>query len=352
MRSSRLGALLLAALLTVAPGVTRAQTTEPGPRDLRQLVVSERLRTFALARGLATGGPDLGTALTLKQLLQRQGFYIDQSGWQPIAAEQALYPHLSYVPNLNGGATQERLEFQDLSFYLRDDLLARGGMAAGASYDGLVRYGWDAGRYAEFRGQLGGLYAPGPDLTATRGTISACSRNHLSGWRFLDLCVSHSEDHRDLQDTDRDAVVFGFGTLFERGRTRHELNLSLTRRRTGNSYRSLAEIGLDSVWRQSATRLSLELGAQTGAESDPAITAAGEIRWRLADRVVGLGLSLSRSPETTFLGETRRDHGVGLTGLVTVSDKLVLTAAYLRNRSSVGFFDDQQISVGATYRFH
>ena len=352
MRTSRLGALLLAALLTVAPGVTRAQTTEPGPRDLRQLVVSERLRTFALARGLATGGPDLGTALNLKQLLQRQGFYIDQSGWQPIATEQALYPHLSYVPNLNGGATQERLEFQDLSFYLRDDLLARGGMAAGASYDGLVRYGWDAGRYAEFRGQLGGLHAPGPDLTATRGMISVCSRNHLSGWRFLDLCVSHSEDHRDLQDTDRDAVEFGFGTLFERGRTRHELNLSLSRRQTGNTIAASPRSG----WTRSGGGLRPACRwswvRQTGRRERPAITAAGEIRWRLADRVVGLGLSLSRSPETTFLGETRRDHGVGLSGLVTVTDNLMLTAAYLRNRSSVGFFDDQQISVGATYRFH
>ena len=245
MRTSRLGAILLAALLACASGVALAQTTEPGPRDLRQLVVSERLRTFALARGLATGGLDLGTALNLKQLLRRQGFYIDQPGWQRIATEQALYPQLSYVPNLNGGATQARLEFQDLTFYLRDDLLARGGMTVGASYDGLVRYGWDAGRYAEFRGQLGGLHAPGPDLTATRGMLSVCSRNHMSGWRFLDLCVSHSEDHRNLQDTVRDAAEVSFSKLFERGQTRHELNLSLSRRQIEDNYRSLANIGLD-----------------------------------------------------------------------------------------------------------
>jgi hypothetical protein len=351
MRTRRLRAALLAALCLVAPGSLRAQAAEPGLRDLTQLVVSERLRTFALARGLAAGGPELGTALDLKQLLQRQGFYIDRPGWQRIAAEQALYPQLSYVPNLNGGATQERLEFQGLTFYLREDLLARGGLAAGASYDGLVRWGWDAGRHVEVRGQIGGLHAPGPDLTAITGTLAVCSRNHLSGWRFADLCVSHSQDHRALQDVVRDEAVATFGTLFERGLTRHALDLSLAHRQTGETDRNLATLGLDSGWQRSATRLSLELGAPAGAESGPAVAAAGEIRWRLADRVLGVGLSLSRSPDTMFLGEPRRDHGLGLTGLVAVTDDLVLTASYLRNRSTIDFFDDRQISVGFSYRF-
>ena len=134
MRIKRRFAALLLGVLALAPQTAGAQATNPSLRDLTQLVTSERLRTYALARGLAAGGPDLGTALDLKQLLRRQGFYMDETGWQRLAADQALYPQLSYVPNMNGGSPQESLEFRGLTFDLRDDLVARGGLAVGADW--------------------------------------------------------------------------------------------------------------------------------------------------------------------------------------------------------------------------
>ncbi|AWI85990.1 hypothetical protein CEW88_19705 (plasmid) [Alloyangia pacifica] len=302
-----------------------------------------------MARGLAAGGPDLGTALDLKQLLRRQGFYMDEAGWQRLAADQALYPQLSYVPNMNGGSPQESLEFRGLTFDLRDDLVARGGLAVGATYDGLLRYGWDSGRYLQLQAQLGGLYAPGPDLDRTRARLALCSRNHLTDWQFVDLCLSHYEDHRDLQDITRDEATVSVSTLFERSASRHEVGLSLSRRSDEDRLRSLAEVGLESVWAGSATRLSFEYGAPTGDETGALLTAAGEIRWPAAGQVVGLGLSLSRSPKTLFLGEDRRDDSLGVTGLLAIDGRLVLTAAYGRTWSTVNFFEDEVISFGVSY---
>ena len=351
MRIKRRFAALLLGVLTLGPQAAGAQTTNPSLRDLTQLVTSERLRTYALARGLAAGGPDLGTALDLKQLLRRQGFYMDETGWQRLAADQAFYPQLSYVPNMNGGSPQERLEFRGVTFDLRDDLVARGGLAVGATYDGLLRYGWDSGRYLQLQAQLGGLYAPGPDLGRTRARLALCSRNHLTDWHFVDLCLNHYEDHRDLQDVTRDEATVSVSTLFERSASRHEVGLSLSRRSDEDRLRSLAEVGLESVWASSATRLSFEYGAPTGDETGALLTAAGEIRWPAAGQVVGLGLSLSRSPKTLFLGEDRRDDSLGVTGLLAIDGRLVLTAAYSRTWSTVNFFEDEVISFGVSYSF-
>ncbi|NVK59502.1 MAG: hypothetical protein HWE37_05470 [Rhodobacteraceae bacterium] len=349
MATRRRLAALLSCLLAIAPQVVAAQATDLSLRDLTQLVTSERLRTYALARGLVSGGPDLGTALDLKQLLRRQGFYLEDTGWQRLVAEQALYPQISYVPNMNGGSPNERLEFGGLTFRLRDDLVARGGFAVGATYDGVLRYGWDSGRYVQLQAQLGGLYAPEPDLGTTRARLALCSRNHVTEWQFLDLCLTHYEDRRELQDVTRDEARLGVSTLFESGANRHELGLSLTRQRIDERYRSLAEIGLESVWAGSATRLSLEYGTPTGDETGALLTAAGEIRWPVAGQVVGLGLSLSHSPETMFLGDARRDRSLGVTGLLAIDGNLVLTAAYSRTWSTVSFFEDELVSFGVSY---
>lgn len=351
MKTNPLLALIVAGWGIVLPQASHSQTSNLSVRDLTQLVTSERLRTYALARGLASGGPDLGTALDLKHLLQRQGFYMDDVGWQRIAAQHDLYPQLSYVPNMNGGSYQETLEFQGLTFRLRDDLVAEGGMAAGATYDGLLRYSWDSGRFIQLQAQVGGLYAPGPDLSSTRGRIAVCSRNHLVDWHFLDLCFNHFEDHRELQDFIRDEASIGFSTLFERGQTRHQLGATVSRTQIADITRDHLEVELDSVWLRTATRISLEAGAPQGDEEGAALSASAEIRWPLKENVLGLGAAVSQSPETQFLGQSRRDHSISLTGLIATRGNLVLSVSYTQTKSTLGFFENDQFSFGVSYSF-
>ncbi|MBT9385018.1 hypothetical protein KM176_14195 [Pseudooceanicola sp. CBS1P-1] len=332
------------------PATGRTESSEQ-LRETAQLVVSERLRTYALAHGLASGGPDLGTALDLKTLLERQGFYLEGKGFHRIDAAQALYPTLSYVPNFNGGAPQDKLTLAGLTFTLREDLRARDAWAAGLGYDGLVRFGWSEGRYIEMRGQVAGMRALSEDMTQRRGRVSVCSRNHVAGWTFVDGCLVHAENHRVLSDVTQDLVELSASHLFERGQTRHELGAALLRAWQEDRRRDMVELTLDSVWRRDATRLTFDVTTPAEDEDGLALGLSGDIRWRIAGRVAGVGLSVSRSARTWFLGQERIDRGIGVSGLLQISRDLSMTVALSRIDSSVDFFDDRQLAVNFSYQF-
>ncbi|RII38098.1 hypothetical protein DL237_14285 [Pseudooceanicola sediminis] len=313
-------------------------------RDTAQLVVSERLRTYALARGLARGEGAIGTARDLKALLAAQGYYMEGAGFTLLEAEQGVYPALAYVPNMNGGSENDQLVIQGYVFRLREDLVARGGAAFGLSYDGRVRLGWAQGHYLEARAELGVLYAPEPDLTRTVGQISLCARNQLVNWNFLDLCYSHIEVRRDLADQAQDDVELAFSHLFEVGRNRHEVGFALGHSTYGDLDQTHATISLDSVGGRVATRLSLDLAepliyGATGTD----LALRAEVRWLAAGHVVGLGLQASQSARSTFFGERRQDQGLGVTALYQIKDNLVLSVGVSQVKSSVDFFDQHAI---------
>lgn len=350
MATDRLRAWLCVVCLAVLAGPVAAQQGSDDLRDRVQLVASERLRTFALARGLGAGSDGIGVARDLRALLTRQGFYLDRPGLDLILADQRFSPRLAHVPNLNGGAENRTLDLGGgFVLELREDRLARSGVALGLGYDAQARVAWMPGRFVEGRAQAGVLHAPAPDLTQTSLHLSVCSRNHLSGWSFADLCLRETRVERALQDSTLREVELGFANLFETPGRTHELTLSAGRGFGDGPARSFVTLGLDSAGLRLATRLGLRLGAPVGTETGPTTELRGELRWRVQDRVAGLGLSVFRSSSSLFLGQVRRDTGVSLNGLYEMRPNTNLTVALTRRESTVDFFDSSSVQVGLTF---
>ncbi len=224
IRPVRVALSILALIFTTAPG--QAQQTQNDLRDSAQLIGSERLRTFTLARGLDPEAGGIGVAQDLKALLVAQGFYLDQGTGAVLQRRQSLYPLLAYVPNLNGGLENRNLELAGLTFKLNQEQVAQGGLALGGGYDGALRLGWSEGRYVEARYQVEALYAPDPDLTQTEDRLSVCARNHLDGWTFADLCLRQTRIWQDLSERTRQEAELSFAHLFEAGQRTHEITLS------------------------------------------------------------------------------------------------------------------------------
>ncbi len=338
------GGVTLSGSAATAQTAPEAATASPDQlRDTAQLVVSERLRTFALARGLAQGNAGIGTARDLRALLQAQGYYMEGTGLQLLEFEQGVYPNLAYVPNMNGGLENDTLILQGLVFRLRSDLVARGGAAFGLSYDGRVRVGPSQGHYVEAEAQLGVLHAPEPNLTRTVGQISVCSRNELVNWNFLDLCYNHVEVRRDLSDQTQDDLEMRYSHLFEIGESRHEVGFAVGRSKYKDLYQTHGTVSFDSVGRRIATRLSLDLSEPLQDSTGNDLSVRGEVRWLAAGHVVGLGLEASQSAQSTFFGERRQDYGLGVTALYQIKDNLVLSVGVSQTDSTVDFFDSNSV---------
>ncbi|MWB78758.1 hypothetical protein GLS40_12025 [Pseudooceanicola sp. 216_PA32_1] len=326
-----------------------AQAVAQGLQDKAQLVASERLRAYTLARGLTHGQGAFGAVRELKSLLQRQGHYLEPGHPALIYRDQALYPQIAHVPNMNGGFENRELELGGLLFRLRDDYAARGGVALGLTYAGQARLGWSPGRYVEARLQLGALHAPGPDLTRTDARVEICARNHIAGWTFADLCASQDRLWQELGEGRRNGLELGLHHLFETPGRFHEFSAYFGR--TGEDFpdRSHIAFGLDTAWSRTATRISLRVQEPGPRQFGSDLTLAGDIRWLAGRRVVGLGLQASQSPESGFFGVRRQDIGFGVTGLVELRDNVVLTAGYAHIESTIDFFDSQSLQVNISF---
>ncbi len=339
---------ILTLAFSAAPG--QAQQTQNDLRDSARLIGSERLRTFTLARGLDPGAAGIGVAQDLKSLLIDQGFYLEEGSTAVLLKRHALYPLLSYVPNLNGGLENTTLKVGGLTFELNEDQVARGGLALGGGYDGSLRLGWSQGRYIEARYQAESIYAPGIKLLQTEDRAALCARNHVTGWTFADLCLRQSRIWQDLNDSNRREAEFSMAHLFEAiGRT-HEVTVSAGRGFGAGSLDSFLSLGLESASRNMATRLLLRIGTPSPDGTGANVSLLSELRWNMKGRIAGLSLSASRSSEVPFLGLQRQDVTIGIGGLLQLNDSAVLSATWRSNQSTVDFFDTESIKVEVSFK--
>ncbi|WP_102107419.1 hypothetical protein [Oceaniglobus roseus] len=345
---TRLGLAALACVALLACPL-RAQQTPDDLRSSMQLVVSERLRTFSLARGLSPEPEKIGIAQDLKALLLRQGFYLDRSGPEVLLRRHAVYPLLTWDPNMNGGAENRTLNLGGLIFQVNEDRLARGGLAAGIGYEGQVRLGWSQGRYVELRAQAEASHAPRSELTRTEGRLTLCSRNHVTGWSFADLCLRQTRIDRDITDRFRREAELSVSQLFQTGGTAHEVTLGFGRALGADVSGSFVSVGLDSAGDGMASRLKLTLSEPPQGTSGMDAAFSAEARWNMAGHVAGLGLSVARSAPSPFLGLVRRDLALGLNALYEIRENVLLNVSFSTNRSTVDFFDSSGVQVQISF---
>lgn len=352
MRCPRFGAgLLLAATLLAAllTGPPQARADALDRMRMSGLASSERLRLRAYGKALSAG---LATRPVIDQLrgdMVRQGFYYDPGASPVVATELWVAPVLSWDGNINGGVLNDRFWFGGYVFQADPAYVAQAGLVLGAAAGGTTRLAWANGRLIELQGAAELAWSPQHDTGRGDASLGVCSRNHLAGWSFLDLCANGQRSWRSLGDSGATQASLRLSSILDGADSLHVAGLVYTRASTSGPSQDRLGLGLRSVWNRAVTEMTLTLGAPADDQTVLRRRLDAEVAWFgggfWGGRPLRAGLWYQVAAGGAFLGVPRRDEGMGVSLQVQLRPGVTLRTGYAVNRSTAGFADYDQVTL-------
>ncbi|SNT42213.1 hypothetical protein SAMN05421763_11719 [[Luteovulum] sphaeroides subsp. megalophilum] len=342
------GLLALAVVATLPPSGACSQSYDLGRSG--DLVVSERLRILAHGRALADGASPIARTLSLKADMIAQGFYHESGiGW--VRTEASLSPTLGWSPNLNGGLARSRIALGGGWLEIDPAYVARSGATAGLLFESEARLAWGSGRFLQIEadGTISRARQSGDERRDR--WLQLCGRNHLLGWSFLDLCLTQRESDRSLSQYEQREATLQFARLFTAPNSYHEIRLDLTERRQPEYRQPRAGLEWHSVWSGLATRFGIGVGQAVEGRTVERLDVFADLRWRMAGAVTGLALWQSRASGGQVFGIAQSDVSTGVALFRQITPVLDVSVQYVRTRSSVDLFDNQQVGLDLSWRF-
>ncbi|MDR7127165.1 hypothetical protein [Pseudotabrizicola sp. 4114] len=310
---------------------------------------SERMRMFAYGKLLETEAAPRAAAVQMKQSLIRQGFYYEPGSQRIIAAEAWAAPVLSYDGNINGGTLQDSFRFNGYEFAADPAYRAKAGAVFGFSAGGVGRLAWAEGRYIEglVRGEA--VWSPEHRIGRSNAELGLCSRNHVTGWTFVDLCHTLSRSNRELGSGTSQKTALIVSQLFTSGQSHHEVKAELANTEYAVGAQPAVTLSWGSAWNTAATKLSLTKAAGIKGETALNVRAAADVQWLWGKRAVGIGLWHQTADGGAFLGTPRSDKATGISLSYQINTGLTAQVGYMVNRSTADFFDYALVTVNMRY---
>lgn len=341
-------AAALAALLAALPAAVAAQSYELGRSG--DLVVSERLRIFAQGRAFAAEASPWSRTLALKSDLIAQGFFHEGPAPDWTLTEVTARPTLGWSPNLNGGVGQRRIDFAGGWLEVDPAYVAKSGPTMGIAVEGEARLAWGLGRFLEAEADGAISRARESGYERRDQSLGLCSRNHLAGWSFLDLCLRRTKSSRSLSDSEQRESSVQLAQLFAVPGSYHEVRLELGERRRPEFDQPYAGLELHSVWSGLATRVGLALGRPVPGRSVERVSAFTEARWRMGGAATGIALWHSEASGGQLFGIAQEDRSTGIALFRQLTPRLDATVRYERTDSTVALFRSNQIGLDLTWQ--
>lgn len=335
--------LLFLCLIVFAAGPAPAD-----PRDHARLAIiapSERLQLHVLGRALETPRPPLRFSRAMRHGLERTGFYHEGPRPALIAVETRFSPLLGWDANLNGGYFNGRFELQGLIFEVEPERVAKAGLVGGATLGSDLRLAYGPGRYLELRTAAEAVWSPQHRLGRADAALTLCSRNHLRGWTFADVCAGASRGWRELSTSSATSASATLTTLFAGPAAHHEITGGLARYgRSAGTQRALT-LSWGAVWQRVTTHLSLTLLEPIPGETATRQRLSADLRWLWGGQPVSLGLRHARSAGGMILGIPREDRLTGLSLTFRPRPRVTVELNHHVNRSSFALFNDRRTGI-------
>ena len=342
---NRLGVWAVAVAGLIGSGAVPVAADVAARAAVSDIAGSERLQMFAYGKLLATGMAPRPAVLRMKQAMVVQGFYYDPGAKPLIAHDVWVAPVLRYDGNINGGVLRDSFSFRGFTFDTTPAFRAKAGAVVGLDAGGSVRLGWDNGRYIEAGVRGEAVWSPRYQIGGGSDEAHLCSRNHLTGWTFLDLCHSVSAVARALGSSTSQTTDLALSQLFAAGPGYHELTASLARQGNAMGDQTAVSLAWNAVWDRAATNLSLTYAAPIMGQTALRRRVALGVRWPWRGQNLGLDLWQQAASGGTFLGTARADRATGIDLSYEIARGLTTEVGYMINRSTVDFFRYDQLSV-------
>ena len=326
-----------------------ALADESSRARIAQAAGSERLQIFSYGKLLQTGTAPGSVVEAMRQDMIRQGFYFDPGTTPLVAADAWVAPILSYDGNINGGVLQDSFTYGGQVFEAGQEFRAKAGVVMGASAGGLLRLAWENGRYVEASARGEAVWAPQFGIGRSNTELALCSRNHLTGWTFLDLCNTISGVRRELGSSSSNATDLALSQIFDAGGAYHEVTADLSDTRFNAGNQPALTLSWNAIWNGAATKFSVTAGAPFANQMALRRRISTEVSWLLQDRMVSVDLWHQDADGGAFLGASRADvaDGVGLS--YEFRPRLTAQIGYTVNHSNVDFFRYEQLSLNVRF---
>jgi hypothetical protein len=306
---------------------------------------SERLRQFSLGQAMLTHLDEPQLAQAMKHSLRENGFYHTGSGPVVLSRSVRVDPVLAYDANINGGFLNDSFDIYGLTFEVDPERRALPGLVGGAVASGQMRLAYAEGRYLDLRGSAEAAYSPEHSIGRGQAGFEACSRNHLQGWSFADLCVTGAQSWRSLSTSTTGSVSLSFAQLHAGNDSEHEFTAGVSQSYLGGSIQDSISVGWNAVWNHAVTGLELTLAAPIDGETAMRQRLQGSVGFLWQDRAFRMGLWHQRADGGMLLGTARTDHVSGISLSAQVQPNLTVEVMHQVTQSSVNLFDENRTGV-------
>lgn len=322
---------------------------ELGRAQIAAISGSERLQIFAFGKLLETGAAPHSAVLRMKQSMIAQGFYYEPGQSHAIATGAWVAPILSYDGNINGGVLQDSFSLNGSVFEADPAFRAKAGVVMGLSGGGVARLAWANGRYVEGRLRGEAVWSPEYQIGRSNAELGLCSRNHVSGWDFIDLCQTVSASQRELGSSVSQETTLTASRLFRTTAAYHEVSAEFTQSSYDTGDQPSVTLSWLAVWDKAATNLSLTKAAPINGETALANRIAVGVQWLAHGRALGVGLWHQDAGGGSVLGTAREDQATGISISYDLRPGLTAQISYSVNQSSVDLFDYSQVSLNLRF---
>lgn len=338
-------ALKYLVLYLVLAGASPALAEPSNLAGASHLAWSDAIRLRALGGAAGQSQSDLGLTKALQRELELQGYYSPSHQITPIARHIWATPLLAWDGNINGGLMKDRFDFNGLTFEANPDYRAKAGLVLGGGLGGMTRLAWDEGRWIDLTAQAELGYSPKHEIARQDLWLQACSRNHLAGWSFLDLCASGNRSFRELGNDQGHRLETTFRQVTASKSALHEYGIKLARVDSQSRDQNRIGFSVESLWNNSATQIGLTLG-----EPIPEATVLRQridfgIKSTLFDRKIGFDLWGQKADGSAFLGTPREDKTWGLGVSADLRPGIDLRLGYSDSQSTAAIADYKQVTL-------
>lgn len=335
-------------IITFSLAISAGLPASADPSDLAGvsgLAWSDAIRLRALGAAASENQLDPNLTRALQRELELQGYYSPPHRITPIARQFWAMPLLAWDGNINGGLMKDRFDFNGLTFEADPTYRAKAGLVLGGGLGGMTRLAWDEGRWIDLQAQAEIGYSPKHHIARQDLWLQACSRNHLTGWSFLDLCASGNRSFRELGNDQGHRLEAEFRQVATSTNALHEFGIKLARVDSRSRDQNRIGFSVESLWDNSATRIAVTWG-----EEIPDATVLRQridlgIKSNLFDRNVGMDLWGQMADGSAFLGRFREDKTWGIGFSADLRPGIDLRLGYSDSRSTAAIADYQQLTL-------
>lgn len=326
---------LFSALLSFALGVSGHAAAEEFPGWFAAYISgSDRLALYAAGQE--------GVQDVIPQLVYRTGGMHKGPTPQIIARDIGVRPILYYASNFNGGIPGQHIELGGLQFTVDEESRAKNGLVAGASIYGGVIASYRTGSTVQLGVGGSAEWLAGEGQRRQQANVSLCAEHHLTGWTWLDGCISTVRVLRSYDtNVSQHDISLGPTIVYQTGGLSQQFGLRGTRTFMEDGPQN----GIEADWIGSFPNIgAINVGLQLAEELEGENTQLrgldlGIVR-PIANRPVNIALNYNETGGYILSGKEREDQVITVSVRAPINEKWRVNGFLGKRRSNFDAYDE------------